>query len=368
MEPAAGEASTQQEFPCVACGARLVFAPGTTSLICPHCGEANAIPDDNRPVEESDYAAALAELAAGEPLRDTLAVKCSSCGAESSLPPNVTADRCPFCGVAVIAEAASRRLIRPRYLLPFHVTREQAMERFRRWLASRWFAPSALRQCAETGGLSGIYMPAWTYNCDTTSRYTGQRGDDYWTTEMYPATVNGRTVMRTRQVRRTRWTPVSGCVDLSFSDLLVRASDSLPEDSFHALEPWDLGNLVAYRDEYVAGFVCESYQVDLPAGFEHARQDMEEPIRERIREDIGGDHQRIGSVSTRYANITFKHILLPLWLSAYRYADRSYRFMVNARTGEVHGQRPYSFWKITLTAAAVIAAVALIALLVNAYQ
>lgn len=365
MEPVADEASTQREFPCVKCGADLVFAPGTTALTCPYCGQENQISIESELVEGSDYSVALAELAAGEELHETLAVKCSSCAAESSLPPNVTADKCLFCGAPIVARAASRKLIRPGYLLPFHVTREQAMESFRSWIASRWFAPSSLHRNADAGMLSGIYMPAWTYNCDTGSDYTGQRGDDYWDTETYHTIANGRTVTRTRQVRKTRWTSVSGHVENSFADLLVRASDSLPEDYFHALEPWDLQNLVVYRDEFLAGFVCESYQIDLPAGFEHAKEDMQDGIHKTICSDIGGDHQRVGTVSTQYFNITFKHILLPLWLSAYHYHEQSYRFMINARTGEVQGERPYSFWKITLFVSAIVSAIAAIALLVS---
>ncbi|HOW70525.1 MAG TPA: hypothetical protein PKY77_07990 [Phycisphaerae bacterium] len=377
MDPTTSEPTIQREFPCVQCGAHLVFAPGTAELACPHCGTRNRIAEGTAAVEECDYAAALAELAAGEPLQETLAVKCSRCGAESTLPPNVTADKCPFCGSAIVAEAASRKLIRPRSMLPFHITREQAQDAFRQWIASLWFAPSALRRVADAESISGIYMPAWTYNSDTTSRYTGQRGDDYWETETYWDTefytenLNGQSVTRarqvqkTRQVRKTRWTSVRGQVGRSFVDLLVRASNSLPEQYFNALQPWDLNNLVPYKDEYLAGFVTESYQVDLPTGFEQAKEDMQEPIRQTIRADIGGDHQRISSVSTRYFNITFKHLLLPLWLSAYAYADRSHRFMVNARTGEVQGERPYSYWKIAFTVLVAIAAVATTAILMN---
>lgn len=365
MEPAANEPSVQQEFPCSQCGAHLTFAPGTTALTCPHCGTQNAIAADDAPVEESDYAAAVAELAAGEELQETLAVKCSRCAAESTLPPNVTADKCPFCGGPIVAEAASRKLIRPRYLLPFYITREQARAAFRDWINSLWFAPSALRRLAEAEGMSGVYMPAWTFNSDTTSRYTGERGDDYWVTVTYTATENGKSVTRTRQERRTRWSYVSGRVSRSFIDLLIRASNSLPEKYFDALQPWDLKNLVPYQDEYLAGFVSESYQIDLPSGFEHAKEDMAGPIRQTICADIGGDHQRISSVQTWYFNITFKHLLLPLWLSAYLYNQKNYRFMVNARTGEVQGERPYSFWKIALTVLAAAAAIATTVLLVN---
>lgn len=362
-----------RQFPCKKCGANLTFAPSTTCISCQYCGTENAIQTSAAAVRDSDYAAALAEIAAGEPLEETLAIKCSACGAETSLPPNVTADRCPFCGAAIVAHASSRKRIRPRYLLPFHITRDQALASFREWIASRWFAPSMLKESAEAGRLSGIYMPAWTYSCHTDSSYTGQRGDDYWVTERYTDTEtyteNGRTrtrhVTKTRQVRKTRWSHASGRVANDFRDLLVRASESLPEEYFHDLEPWDLQGLEAYRDEYLAGFVCESYCIDVQDGFEHAKNDMVGPIEQTICSDIGGDHQRIDSVKTRYSEIGFKHILLPLWLSAYRYNNESYRFMVNARTGEVRGERPYSFWKIFLTAVAVTLVAASVAWFAN---
>ncbi len=368
MESAASEPTIQREFPCMNCGAGLAFAPGTDSLVCAHCGTRNPIACAAETIEESEYLTGLASLAATEERVETLTFRCSRCGAATSLPANVTADLCPFCGSAVVAEAASGKRIRPGYLLPFHVTSEQAMAAFRRWIATRWFAPSCLRASANAGRLLGIYMPAWTYNCDTSTRYTGQRGDDYWETEHYTAHENGRSVRKTRQVRKTRWTHVSGRVENRFCNLLVRASESLPEEYFHDLEPWDLDNLVAYRDEYLAGFVCESYQIDLETGFAHAKQDMEGPIHQSICEDIGGDHQRVHEVSTQYSNITYKHILLPVWLSAYRYRDRSYRFLVNARTGEVRGERPWSLWKIGAAVLMALAGIAAVLVATNVFR
>ncbi len=93
---------------------------------------------------------------------------------------------------------------------------------------------------------------------------------------------------------------------------------------------------------------------------------MVEPIQASIRRDIGGDHQQIESVNTSYSNITFKHLLLPIWLSAYRYNDRTFHFLVNARTGEVQGERPYSAAKIALLVVAILAAVIAALIVLNA--
>lgn len=345
----------QRQFPCKNCGANLQFAPGTRALECPYCGTMNEIaPAAGEPavaaVQELDFAAHLRE----EDLHEQITVRCGTCGAETTLAPNVTAGRCPFCGGGIVAQGASKKSIKPQSLLPFHVTHEQAGQSFRRWIGSLWFAPGELKRRAERAQIAGVYIPCWTYDAATTSHYTGQRGDDYWDTEYYTAFENGRSVRRTRQVRKTRWWPASGTVHNTFDDVLVLASRSLPGGYAEALEPWDIKSLVPYRDEYLSGFVAESYQVGLPEGFEIAKGIMAGHIQMTIRRDIGGDHQRIHSVDTRYFDVTFKHALLPVWISAYRFHDKTYRFLVNARTGEVQGERPYSYWKIAFAVLAVL--------------
>jgi hypothetical protein len=136
---------------------------------------------------------------------------------------------------------------------------------------------------------------------------------------------------------------------------LVCASNSLPEKISRDLEPWDLQELTAFDDRFLSGFVTESYQIELRNGFETAKNVMAPVIRTSVCQDIGGDVQQVTSINSQYNSVTFKHILLPLWISAYRYNDKVYRFMINARTGEVQGERPYSTIKIVLFSLAIIA-------------
>jgi len=351
-----------KQFPCVQCGAKLDYAPGTSSLQCPYCGAQTQIPQSEDQILELDFHTQLAKAAAAQETQEAHRVKCDKCGAETTMPPEQAAGSCPFCGASLIITTRTSRLIKPQALLPFGITQSQGFERFRRWIQRLWFAPNDLKKFARAEGkLAGIYVPFWTYDSDTTSFYRGARGDDYWVTESYTVNENGRHVTRTRQVRRTRWTNVSGTVWNQFDDVLVMASNSLPRKYADRLEPWDLERLVPYADEFLSGFRAESYQVDLGAGFELARGVMDEGIRASIRGDIGGDHQRIDSVKTSYDHITFKHILLPVWLSSYRYREKIYRILINARTGELQGERPYSAWKI---AAAALAAILIIAAII----
>jgi predicted RNA-binding Zn-ribbon protein involved in translation (DUF1610 family) len=359
---------TQRQFPCRQCGANLAFEPGQDALKCPYCQTENEIAVSEKRVSEEDFLGALAAESGPEATQEALTVKCEACGAESALKADVTADQCPFCGCAIVAQGTSSRKIKPKSLLPFHIKREQAMGAFGDWVRGLWFAPSDLARFADANGLKGVYIPYWTYDCNTEAQYTGERGDDYWETETYTANENGKWVTKTRQVRKTRWWPVSGTVGNSFDDVLILASNSLPRQYTEKLEPWDLENLVGYNDEYLAGFVAESYQIDLKGGFELAKQPMDGEIRRTICRDIGGDHQRIGSVNTQYFDITFKHILLPLWISAYFYRGRTFRFLINARTGEVSGERPYSGWKIAFLISAIMVMVAAVVMLVRYNQ
>lgn len=367
--------SNPSQFPCGNCGAALEWAPGKNSLLCPWCGTANAVPEGGGQVAERDFLAALADRSAVDATVEQLTVRCDSCGAESALGPGITADRCPFCGTAMVAQAASRRAIKPDAVVPFKVSADDARRLFDSWVSSLWLAPGDLARLARVQGLRGAYLPYWTYDCHTDTVYAGERGENYTVTETYTATetrtsvVDGRTVTqsvpvtRTRTVTRIRWYPVRGRVARIFDDLLVTASMSLPPGLLQRLEPWVTSEAVPYADHYLAGFVAESYQTDLAAGFERAKAIIEADIKLAIRRDIGGDHQRIHSMATRYSNITFKHLLLPLWISAFRYRERAYRFLVNGQTGRVAGERPYSVAKvillITLIAALVAAAVAL---------
>ena len=336
-----------KQQPCAQCGAMLHFVPGTSALRCAYCGSETQITQPDAPVEELDYQDFIQRIAQNKDTQETHRVKCDKCGAETSVSADTAADFCPFCGVSLVFSGSVSRTIKPEGILLFKISRKEAFERYRRWIRKLWFAPGDLKQYARTENrLTGIYLPYWTYDSDARTPYQGERGDHYYTTQTYTTRENGHMVTRTRQVQHTRWTPASGTVENHFDDLLVLASKSLPSKYIDLLEPWDLPEIMRYTDEYLSGFRAETYQVSLPEGFETARKIMAPIIEGTIRSDIGGDEQRIHSAATRYSNITFKHILLPVWMSAYRYRDKIYRIVINARTGEVQGERPYSAWKI----------------------
>ena len=109
-----------------------------------------------------------------------------------------------------------------------------------------------------------------------------------------------------------------------------------------------LADAIAARFGDLAGFRAEAYTVELQDAYSEARQIMDRQILRDVKFDIGGDRQRIHNIDTDVKDVTFKHILLPVWLAAYKYRGETYRFVVNGRTGRVQGERPWSAIKIAI--------------------
>ena len=339
-------ATEDHRFPCPQCGADYRFAPEAGKLICDHCGAEEEIAGNTgvRPVRELDFRAALdAELPSAE-IEETRVLTCPNCGAQVEFDSDTHAAECPFCATPVVTGTGTHRHIKPRGVLPFALEERAARAAMSDWLGRLWFAPNGLQEYARKGRrMEGIYTPYWTFDADTRSRYAGERGTIYYETRT--VVRDGKRVQE--QVQMIRWTPVSGRVARFFDDILVLASRSLPKRYTDALQPWDLAALEPYRPEFLAGFRAEGYTVELIEGYDEARNQMARIIERDVKFDIGGDAQRIHDIDTDVSDVTFKHVLLPVWLAAYKYRGRTYRFVVNGRTGRVQGERPWSAWKIT---------------------
>ena len=342
----------QHHWPCARCGADLRYAPGQTELKCDHCGHVQAIAaagaaSKTRALGELDLAKGLAEDLPASASVEMRTTSCPNCGAQVAFDGASHARECPFCATPVVVDTGSHRQIKPQALVPFALTETAARAALTGWLGRLWFAPNGLLDYTRKGrAMSGVYAPYWTFDARTASRYTGQRGEHYTETRSVTVRVNGRSEQRQETVQKTRWYPAQGRVARRFDDVLVVASQSLPEGLSYGLEPWDLGALEPYAPDFLAGFQAEGYTIGLRDGFETGKTLMRRVIEADVRRDIGGDVQQITSLDTDYSDETFKHVLLPVWMAAYKYGGKSYRFMVNGQTGKVQGQRPYSAWKI----------------------
>lgn len=353
-------------FPCVNCGAKVEFDPATRSLTCPYCGHAQTLaePGEDAAVVERDFEEYLENLeengVTGEGLQSQ--VRCSGCGAVVMVDEKVVTDQCPFCGTHIENQPETvSGMMPPESLLPFKLDLRDARTAFDRWLHKLWFAPNSLKKLANLGQLNGVYVPYWTYDSLTFTRYHGQRGVNYTVVEEYTERdANGNNVTKTRTVTLIRWDYVSGSVEHFFDDVLVCGSRTIREKLVIGMEPWNTHELEPFMNEFLSGFKTERYVVGLREGFSVAKKRMEPIIDTLIRQDIGGDHQRIDSKSTQYMGVTFKHCLLPVWVAHYRYYEKLFHILINGRTGKVSGERPYSWVKIASLVAIVLLIIGLV--------
>jgi DNA-directed RNA polymerase subunit RPC12/RpoP len=332
-------------FLCENCGANMVFDAKLGKLSCPFCGHSQEI-EASGTIDEKSYEEFLQKgMQNLHPMAENaMQVNCGSCGAIVNFTPPETATVCDFCGAKIVAQPKSADpLVAPEGVLPFSVTDRQANDNYKTWLSSLWFAPSKLKTLAQAGKMSSIYIPYWTYDAHTSSEYDGERGDHYQDTETY--FENGES--KTRTVTKTRWSSASGTVTRDFDDVCIPATKSLPQKYIENLEPWDLHELKSYEPAFLSGHKAQTYQIALDEGFELFKTRVYPVIEGDARSDIGGDEQRVHDIQTQYSDVTFKHLLLPIYAGAYQFSGKTFQIVVNGRTGEVQGERPYSWLKIT---------------------
>lgn len=334
--------ASARKFPCPQCGADVVWSPGARKLRCDYCGfeqavaagggaEGETAPTATPAILERALASGLAQKADLGWGAERKAVRCTKCGAVETFEPGVAAKACAFCGTpAVIAAPTDANLVRPEGVLPFTVAKNDALQRFRGWLGSLWFRPSNLKERAALTGIQGIYIPFWTFDADSRSE---------WTAEAGYRRGSGKNA-------RVEWRAASGTLDHRFDDLPLPASRGLDAATAREIEPFPTANLVPYDPSYLSGFLAEEYAVGLDEAHGLARERMDETLRKACRAEVPGDECRNLRVATEYSNWLYKSGLVPVWIAAYVYQGKSFRYVVNGATGKATGTAPWSWVKI----------------------
>lgn len=356
---------SEQKKSCVNCGAELLYKPGSTQIKCDYCGYEEAIEKPISEFEELELYPFLEKMGAQSHTEKISMLHCKSCGANQHVEENYKSLHCVYCSQPLVVEDAYQEdWILPGAVLPFQLTHKKSHAIFRKWVKGLWFAPNKLQRAAlDPEKTKGLYVPYWTFDAELFANYRGQRGDYYYVTESYNTVENGKTVRRTRQVQKTRWTPVSGSVNGFIDDTLISASKQRNNSLPQKIARWNLNSLETFNSKYLAGFITEKYTLPLKDGHLKSKKEAEKIAHHWACRDIGGDTQRVSSLNMTLSEETFKHVLLPVYISSYVYNNKKYNFYVNGQTGVISGNRPYSFWKIFFTVVLAISIIAVIALL-----
>ena len=308
---------------CENCGGVMEFDAASQSLKCPNCGTETKIKNDKKKiVEHSLTRHAMQTITASEKKSQTMI--CKGCGAKIEVAANSTATSCPYCGSKYVLADKQEDAIIPDGVLPFQIDRNRVGELFRKWLKGRWMAPGELKHLYQQEKLQGIYLPYWTFDAKADARYTAQGGRRRTVTRKGP---DGKTVQETV----VDWYPTSGSIRHFFDDVLIPASKSLKRNLLDRVGS-------------------------------DARQYMEFNLEEMARQDVLRRYDEVRGVSVRasYSDETYKHVMLPVYATAYTYKGKKYHVLINGQSGRVEGDYPKSPAKIIAIILGILAVIFLI--------
>ena len=361
IPPVTADTEADTDKKCPSCGGTMDFNPAKNNMTCPYCGyeEDITVNDAAFTAEELDF-----NFAENDESCDwgtaTRTVICKACGAETVYDFNDIASECPYCGSNQIMEQETQvNVMAPGGVVPFQFDAKAAASRFKSWIKSQFFCPNQAKESAKPKSFTGMYLPFWTFDSQTSSSYTGQYG-----ITRHRRTRDGKTVAE------TQWYHTGGHYSLFLDDILVCGSTRQDENRLSQIEPFDTTKVMEYKPEYLAGFTAERYTVQVKSAWETAKDKiasiLKRNIDSKIQREHGTSQTRFIQVNTRHQNVTYKYILLPVWISSFQYNGKLYHFMINGQTGKVSGQVPISWPKVILTIGALIAFFLLIHTMMNA--
>ena len=308
---------------------------------CAHCGTPLDAADRFCPVCGGRHAAA-------EPPSTQVAhsFRCSNCGAEIRVEADKRSYVCPFCDSTYVIEFSPDQTRRqePEFVIPFAVTREQALKLLTSALRKRaGFRSNDLRFSLPAAEIRGVYVPAWSFSVFAESDWSAVIGEYWYRTETYTTMENGKPVTRTRQVRETEWWPLAGRFHQYLSGYLVSGSRGVPQEQLDALQPFHTAAMRRYAPTYLAGWECEEYTVDAAAALEACQRQFAARQFRDVGAFMPGDACRDLQVQTRFRDEASDLILVPVYFIRFQYAGKSYRLLMNGQTGKIVGKMP-AYW------------------------
>ncbi len=319
---------------CPSCGANMIFSAEKQVLKCEFCGTEQGFEmQKNAELEFSR----LLEINSSW-TDETKVFCCSNCGAKEVVSRSDIAKSCSFCGTSNIVETNELSGLKPNAVVPFKISKEDANKRAVVWARKRFFAPKKFKKSIDTEDINGVYNPAFTFDTDTLSVYSGRLGKRYTTTSR----VNGKTVTQTH----IRYFSISGTYSMFFDDILIQASSAIGQKTIQKLQPFNTNESSAYTKDFLHGYAATQYTKDGAACWNEAKKVIDKKVRSGILSKYDYDVVDSLTIRTDCRRITYKYLLLPIYVGHFNWRHKLYNFFVSGYNGKVTGKMPVSALKV----------------------
>lgn len=308
---------------CPSCMAALIYNATSGKMECKFCGCFFDLEDVAEQEEkEETKAAENAET------MECNIYACTACGAELSVNAVEASTFCAYCGQPTIVFSRVSQELKPKWIIPFKVRKDEAVEAIRARFRQGIFIPKEVKSF-EVDRVCGIYIPYWLF--DTY----------YYDSQIIKGIVGSGKQKRTKYFKRE--------ADCEFTKLTLDASSKLNDESSQRLEPFEIEELKAFEVAYMSGYHADC--------FDQSSKDLREVAIKRTKELFDG--QMMASVNARDCSIEFNdpkfevrqanYALFPAWFMTFRYQDKPYTMLVNGQTGKLVGAVPFDKKKVWAT-------------------
>lgn len=357
--------SEAKQFHCPNCYADLKFNPGSQNFTCEYCRsaftEAEVLEFQRKMLEqEQAYQQNQDQMPPEQQVSDqeqrerekfneeTKLYSCPSCGAEIMCDANTAAAFCYYCHNPVIMKGRVDGMYKPSMVLPFAFDRDSAVDTFEKWAKKKKFIPSDLLSSAQLDKLTGLYVPFWVSDADTSSRMEAI-GENVrsWTSGSYRYTETSRF----RVIREA---------GVSYNGVPADGSQKIEDQLMEAIEPFDYSKARPFNMAYLSGFYADKYDVD------------KEQVLPRIQQRMYTNNGSILDSTTHYTHLVHRkqydrtdtlnwnYMLLPVWFMTFNYKGKLWEYAVNGQSGKVAGELPIAKGKLAALCGIVGALVALL--------
>ena len=330
---------------CAHCGGQMVFDSQSQSLKCIHCGALDVF-DVERMTQAKHPFDGTSESTTSK--TENAEYACMTCGRRHVFKKGEKDIRCPSCG-----DKNLKRVLKIDYkpdgILPFKVDKDNALKCFFEWIKKRKMAPRALKNLDRAQLLKAMYVPMYSFDTDTFTKYTGIGIDRYTDSK-------GK-----KRVRRETFS--SSCKN-QYRDYYESAGEEISTETLVKLRPFS-NELYVYKPEFVYGYIGAELTCHLQDSFRFMALDITQSIERKIRRELGYTEIQAFKCATSFSNTKYHYYYLPVYKGTYHYGKKDYTFYVNGESGKVVGKAPVSIWKAIGVALLIGLGIAGIALLIT---